>query len=87
MKFLIINGSPKGNYSVTLHTSLYLKEVFKEHEFDVINVGQKIKYYEKHMDEAIKEINKADVLIFSYPVYIKTHYTFLFRLQNHFHAH
>lgn len=69
MKFLVVNGSPKGNYSVTLQTIIYLQKLFKEHEFEVLNVGQQIKALEKNMDKAISAINNCDVIIFSYPVY------------------
>jgi len=31
MKILILNGSPKGKYSVTLHTALYLEKKFPQH--------------------------------------------------------
>lgn len=69
MNFLIINGSPKGDYSCTLHTLLYLEKVYNMHKFEIINVGQKIKVIEKDMTDVIEKINKADALIFSYPVY------------------
>ena len=69
MKILVINGSPKGNYSVTLQTSIFLEKIFIEHEFEYINVGQEIKVYEKVMSKAIKGIFEADLIIFSYPVY------------------
>ena len=69
MKFLIINGSPKGNYSCTLHTLLYLQEIFKEHTFDVLNVGMQIKSIEKDITKAVNKINECDAIIFSYPVY------------------
>lgn len=69
MKICVINGSPKGKYSITLQTVLYLEKLFPEHEFSVINVGQKIKAYEKDMSEALETIRLSDLLLFSYPVY------------------
>lgn len=69
MKFLVLNGSPKGKYSITLHTSLYLEKLYPEHEFKVLNVGQQIKSLEKDFSKALELINDADVLLFSYPVY------------------
>lgn len=69
MKFLIINGSPKGKYSCTLHTLLYLQKIFKDHEFKIINVGQQIKLFEKDFKNIISELNESDAIIFSYPVY------------------
>lgn len=69
MKILVINGSPKAEYSVTLHTSLFLQQKFTEHEFEVLNVGRYIKSFERDMTEAITKIESSDIVIFSYPVY------------------
>lgn len=69
MNVLVINGSPKGDYSVTLQTSNYLAIKFPDVNFDVIHAGQYIKKYEKDFSEAAEKINNADLLVFSYPVY------------------
>jgi len=69
MKILVVNGSPKGKYSVTLHTSLYLQAIFAEQEFDLIHVGATIKAIEKDFAETKKKLEWADVILFSYPVY------------------
>lgn len=61
MKFLVINGSPKGKYSCTLQTFLYLEKVFNKQEFDVLHVGQKIKTLEKDFSIALEKIKEADV--------------------------
>ena len=69
MKILVLNGSPKGNYSITLQTSLFLEQQFQEHQFEVLNIGQKIKQLEKDLSPALEQIHSADLLLFSYPVY------------------
>jgi len=69
MHILVINGSPKGKNSVTLQTIHYLQIMFPEHHFDVLHAGQTIKTLEKNFAPAIEAIEKADVLLFSYPVY------------------
>lgn len=69
MNICVINGSPKGKYSITLQTVLYLQERFPECNFNIINVGQKIKAYEKDMSEVVSVIKVSDLLLFSYPVY------------------
>jgi len=69
MKVLVLNGSPKGKYSITLQTSLFLEKKFPEHEFRFLNVGQQIKTYEKDFSGAADAITGADLVIFSYPVY------------------
>ncbi len=69
MKVLIVNGSPKGNYSITLHTCLYIQTQFPEHSYEVLNVGQQIKKLEKDPGSALAALQGADLILFSYPVY------------------
>ena len=69
MKILVLNGSPKGQYSVTLQTINYLQKLCPKHEFEVFHVGQRIKALEKDFAPAIEAIEKAKLIIFSYPVY------------------
>ena len=69
MKFLVLNGSPKGKYSVTVHTALYLEKLYSNHEFTYLNVGQQIKSLERDFSKVKEMILEADVLVFSYPVY------------------
>jgi len=69
MKILILNGSPKGKYSITLQTTRYLEKLYPQQSFEVLNVGQKTKSLEKDFGPAREAIEKADVLLFSYPVY------------------
>jgi len=69
MNILILNGSPKGDYSITLQTVNYLADLHPEHTFSTLHVGKYIKKYEKDMHEAIAAIEEAELIIFSYPVY------------------
>lgn len=69
MKILVLNGSPKGSFSVTLQTVKYLEVLHPEHSFEVLNVGQKIKSLEKDFSQAAEAIKSAELLLFSYPVY------------------
>lgn len=69
MNILVLNGSPKGNYSITLQTVNYLEAMYPDHRFEVLNVGQRIKSLEKDFSPAKEAIEKADLLLFSYPVY------------------
>ncbi len=69
MNILVLNGSPKGAYSITLHTVLYLQKKFPAHSFDILHVGQKIKSLEKDFSPALAAMEKADMLLFAYPVY------------------
>ena len=47
MNILVLNASPKGQNSTTIHTALYIQALHPEHTFTVVPVGQRIKSYEK----------------------------------------
>ena len=78
MKITVINGSPKGKYSITLQTVRYLQLKYPAHEFTVFHAGQKIKALEKDFTQAKTLLEGADAVLFSYPVY-----TFLAPSQLH----
>ena len=69
MKILVLNGSPKGKYSITLQTINYFQKICLKHEFEVMHVGQKIKALEKDFTEIKEAADKAKLIVFSYPVY------------------
>lgn len=69
MNILVVNGSPKGKYSITLQTINYLKLLYPDYSFDVLDAGQRIKALERDFTPAIQAVEKADLIIFSYPVY------------------
>ena len=78
MKIAVINGSPKGKYSITLQTVLYLQRKYPQHCFEILHAGQKIKSLEKDFTPAKTLMESADAVLFSYPVY-----TFLAPSQLH----
>ena len=69
MNILILNGSPKGENSITLQTLLYLQKKFPGQQWKTLHVAQKIKALEKDFSPALEALAKADLLLFSYPVY------------------
>ena len=69
MKICVINGSPKGQYSITLQTFLYIQKHNPQIEVKILDVGAKIRFYEKDFSEVINAINEAKLVLFSYPVY------------------
>ena len=69
MHILVLNGSPKGKNSVTLQTVNYLQLLYPKHSFEILHVGQRIKQLEKDFSPALEALEKADLLLFSYPVY------------------
>ena len=69
MNILVINGSPKGKYSITLQTVEYWKRLFPNENFTIIHAGQTIRALEKDFTKARDMLTAADAIIFSYPVY------------------
>ena len=78
MNILIVNGSPKGADSITLHTALYLEKLHPEHTFTILHAGQRIKALEKDFSPALSALAEAELIVFAYPVY-----TFLAPCQLH----
>ena len=69
MNILIVNGSPRGQNSITLQTCLYWQLLHPEHTFETLHAGAKIKSLEKDFSPALQALSRADLVIFSYPVY------------------
>ena len=78
MNILIINGSPSGDDSITLQTMRYIGESFPEHHYELLNVGKKIRTFERDFSAAAQALERAELLVFCYPVY-----TFLVPAQLH----
>ena len=78
MKIAVINGSPKGQYSITLQTVLYLKKKNPALDIEILHAGQMIRSLENDFTRAKELIDASDAIIFSYPVY-----TFLAPSQLH----
>lgn len=78
MNILVLNGSPAGKDSITLFTVRYIERFFPDCTFDVLHVAQLIKKMERDYSESALALQKADLILFSYPVY-----TFLVPAQLH----
>ena len=61
MNILVINGSPKGADSITLHTCLYLEKKYPEHRFSYLHAGQRIKSLEKDFAPALEAVGAAEL--------------------------
>jgi len=72
MKITVINGSPKGENSITFQSIRYLQKHFPQDDFTVFHVGQKIKIIEKDKDRfenVILSIIESECILWCYPVY------------------
>lgn len=78
MQVCVINGSPKGEKSITFQTVLYLQKIFPSCDFKTIHAGQSIKKLEADFLDAAELLKSSDLIFFCYPVY-----TFLVPSQLH----
>ncbi|MHA1659649.1 MAG: NAD(P)H-dependent oxidoreductase [Promethearchaeota archaeon] len=73
MKITILNGSPKGDESVTMQYILYIEKKIPEHDYKIINIAQQIKKIEKNeqaFQEILEEINASNGIIWGFPVFV-----------------
>jgi multimeric flavodoxin WrbA len=73
MKITVLNGSPKGDKSVTMQYINYIQKTFPEHELNIINIAQKInkiKLNETYFKEIINEIEQSNAVIWAFPLYV-----------------
>ena len=73
MKIVVLNGSPKGEVSVTRQYVLSLQHAFPEHQFVVLHVAQQSKKLERDataFDQVMQEVSSADGVIWAFPLYI-----------------
>lgn len=78
MNICFINGSPRGKYSTTLHTALYLQKRFPMHRYDTVHIAANIARLETDVNTIADKMRNADLIVFLYPVY-----TFLAPSQLH----
>ncbi len=72
IKILVVNGSPKGEFSLTLQHSLYMLGQQKDIEFKVLQAGEalsKINFEQAWLNSAIADIEWSDAVIWNTPVY------------------
>ena len=73
MKIVVLNGSPKGDVSVTMQYANYIAKKYPLHEFQIVNISQRLKLIEKSPNEFAKiiaDIQAADGVLWAFPLYI-----------------
>jgi multimeric flavodoxin WrbA len=72
MKIAVLNGSPKGQISVTLQYVSFLQRKYPEIEFQIFDVALKIKKLEENdefFEETIAQIAAANAVLWAFPLY------------------
>ena len=72
MKVVVLNGSPKGNLSITMQYVHYIQKQFPQHELAIRNIAERIKKLESDeasFNEIIEEVRNADGVLWAFPLY------------------
>ncbi len=71
MKIVVLNGSPKGDVSVTMQYVAYIRKKFPDHTYEVFNVAAEIKRIEKDTatwNNILEIIRSADIVLWAFPL-------------------
>ena len=72
MKIIVLNGSPKGDVSVTMQYVAYIQKKFPGNAWETLNVAHEVKRLEKDpgaFDAVIGKIRDADLVLWAFPLY------------------
>jgi len=73
MKITVLNGSPKGETSVTMQYVRYIQKVFPQHDLQIINISQRVKRIERDegaFQEVIDQVQASDGVLWAFPLYV-----------------
>ncbi|MCX6004838.1 MAG: NAD(P)H-dependent oxidoreductase [Chloroflexi bacterium] len=73
MKIAVLNGSPKGEISVTVQYIKFIQKKFPQHELKLLNISHEIQELEKDdkaFQDVIAEVEKSDGVIWAFPLYV-----------------
>lgn len=80
MNIIVLNGSPKGDLSITLQYVRYVAKKYPQHEFSTLHIARdihKIENDQQRFAAVIEQISAADIVLWSFPLYyllVHAHY-------------
>jgi len=80
MKIVVLNGSPKGETSVTMQYVHYVQKAFPQHTLEIVHIAQRLKKIERDpalFQEILDRVRAADGVLWAFPLYfllVHAHY-------------
>jgi multimeric flavodoxin WrbA len=80
MKITVLNGSPKGEQSVTMQYVHFMQKAFPQHELKILNIAQRINKIEEDaqaFQEILDDVKASDGVLWAFPLYfmlVQAHY-------------
>lgn len=72
MKIAVLNGSPKGDLSVTMQYVNFIQKKFPQYELKIFNIASQIKKIEKDQktfQEVMDEVRSSEGVLWAFPLY------------------
>jgi multimeric flavodoxin WrbA len=72
MNIIVLNGSPKGEMSVTMQYVRYLETAFPQHAFTELHIAQRGRALARDHEAfaaVIEQIRQADIVLWAFPLY------------------
>jgi multimeric flavodoxin WrbA len=73
MKIIVLNGSPKGEISVTMQYVAYIQKEFPQHEFKILHITQQMNKLEsdnQFWNKTMEDIKSAAGIVWAFPLYV-----------------
>ena len=73
MKITVLNGSPKGELSVTMQSVAYLAKLYPQHEFNILHIAQRLRRLEndrKAFNAVIDQVRSSDAVLWGFSLCI-----------------
>ncbi len=73
MKIAVLNGSPKGDLSVTMQYVHFIQKKFPQHDLKIFNIAQQIRRIEKDekvFQEIIDGVKSSQAVLWAFPLYV-----------------
>ncbi len=73
MRITVLNGSPKGQTSVTMQYVRYIQQAFPKHDLEIVDVAQRLRRIERDEEafrDMIERVRSSDGVLWAFPLYV-----------------